>query len=129
MLLDTSAIVAVILREAGWESLGHRIDEAAAITVSSASLLETHLVLTGRPGTDALPLIDAFLSGTKAEVVPFTEARWRLAAAGFLRFGKGRHPAALNLGDCFTYGAAQATQQALLFCGKDFSRTDVSPAI
>jgi ribonuclease VapC len=92
MLLDTSAIVAVILREAGWESLGHRIDEAAAITVSSASLPETHLVLTGRLGTDALPLIDAFLSETKAEVVPFTEAQWRLAAAGFLRFGKGRHP-------------------------------------
>ena len=96
MLLDSSAIVAVILQEPGWESIRDRIALAATIAVSAATLLESQLVLTNRTGKDALPLLDAFTREIGADVIPFTESHWRLAAEGYLRYGKGRHPAAFE---------------------------------
>jgi ribonuclease VapC len=72
VLLDSSAIIALLLRESGWEVLQQQIDAAGSIAVGAATLLEAHMVLTGRTGKDALPLIDAFLSELSAEVVPFT---------------------------------------------------------
>jgi ribonuclease VapC len=125
MLLDSSAIVAVILREPGWESLRDRIDKADLIAVNSATLLESHLVLTSRTRQDAMPILDAFTREIGAQVLPFTEAHWRLAAEGFLRFGKGRHAAALNFGDCIVYATARMTLLPLLFKGGDFELTDL----
>jgi ribonuclease VapC len=89
LLLDSSAIAVVMLREPGWEVLRDRIDGAGSIEVGAATLLETHLVLTNRTGRDALPLLDAFTREIGAQVIPFTEAHWRAAAEGFLRYGKG----------------------------------------
>jgi ribonuclease VapC len=126
VLLDSSAIVAVLLREPGWEVLRDRIDGASLIAVSSATLLETHIVLTNRLGRDAMPLLDIFVREVGAEVLPFTEAHGRLAAEGFLRYGKGRHPAALNFGDCIVYATARLTRMPLLFKGSDFEFTDVA---
>ena len=124
MLLDSSAIVAIMLREPGWEILRDRIDGASSIEIGAATLLETHLVLTNRTGRDALPLLDAFTREIGAQVIPFTEAHWRAAAEGFLRYGK-RHAAELNFGDCMAYGAARVTGLALLYQGEDFRLTDV----
>ena len=82
-------------------------------------------MLTNRIGRDALPLLEAFVGETGTEVIPFTESHWRLAAEGFLRYGKGRHAAVLNFGDCVAYAVARQTQMPLLFKGEDFPLTDV----
>src|SRR5437868_4507584 len=110
MLLDSSAVVAVMLKEAGWEILRDRSDEVDSIAISAATLLETHMVLTNRTRSDALPLLDAFTREVGVQVIPFTESHWRAAAAGFLRYGKGRHPAGLNFGDCIAYATARLGQ-------------------
>ena len=125
MCLDSSAVVAVFLQEPGWEELQLHIDNADAIAINAANLLEAHMVLTKRTGRDALPLLEAFLLETGVEVVPFTESHWRLAARAFLRYGKGRHRAALNFGDCIAYATAKQTQMPLLYKGEHFDRTDV----
>jgi ribonuclease VapC len=125
MLLDSSAIVAVILKEPGWQALQERIDSADQIAIGAATLLEAHMVLTNRTGKDALPVLDAFTREIGAQVVPFTESHWRLAAEAYLRYGKGRHKAALNFGDCVAYATARAIQTPLLFRGGDFELTDV----
>ena len=124
-LLDSPAIGAFMLRDPGWEILRDRIDGAGSIEIGAATLLETHVVLTNRTGRDALPLLDAFTREIGAQVIPFTEAHWRAAAEGFLRYGKGRHAAELNFGDCMAYGAARVTGLALLYQGEDFRLTDV----
>jgi len=93
MFLDSSSIVAVILREPGWEALQDRIDAAEIVAVGAETLPESHLVLTNRTERDASPILDALMREIGAQVIPFTEPHWRLAAEGFLRYGKGRHPA------------------------------------
>lgn len=130
ILLDSSAILALLLREPGWDRLASVLDGAeASPAVSAASLLETHLVLTNRTGKDAMPLLEAFLRQIDAQIVPFSESHWRLAAAAFLRYGKGRHKASLNFGDCIVYATAKQTGLPLLFLGDDFARTDVVHAL
>jgi ribonuclease VapC len=91
-------------------------------------LLETVMVLTARLGRDARPMLSAFLRRLEAEVVPFSEEHLDAAAAAFLRFGRGRHPAALNFGDCMSYAVASVARMPLLFTGEDFGRTDIAPA-
>ena len=129
MCLDSSALVALFLQEPGWEALQIHIDNADAIAINAANLLEAHMVLTNRTGQDALPLLEAFLLETGVEVIPFTEFHWRLAAQAFLRYGKGRHRAALNFGDCIAYATAKQTQMPLLYKGDDFDQTDVTRQI
>jgi len=109
-----------MLKEPGWQLIRDRIDEAESTVVSAPTMLEAHIVLTNRTGKDALPLLDAFLNAIGGQVIPFTEAQWRLAAEGYLRYGKSRHSAALNFGDCIVYGTARATQLPLFFKGDDF---------
>jgi len=126
LLLDSSAVIGVILREPGWEILRDRMETADGTAISAATLLETHLVLTSRTGRDALPLLDAFTLELGVQVIPFTESHWRLAAEAFLRYGKGKHPAALNFGDCIVYATARSTQMPLLLKSRDFELTDVA---
>jgi ribonuclease VapC len=125
MVLDSSAIVAIHLREPGHERLIDRIDAAEAVVVGVPTLLETAMVLTARLGQDARPMLFAFLRRIEAEVVPFHEEHLDAAATAFLRFGRGRHPAALNFGDCMSYAVASVAGMPLLFTGEDFSRTDI----
>jgi ribonuclease VapC len=86
------------------------------------------MVLTSRLGRDARPTIAAFLRRLDAEVVPFNREHLDAATTAFLRFGRGRHPAALNFGDCMAYAIASVAGMPLLFTGDDFSRTDIAPA-
>lgn len=126
MVLDSSAIVAIHLREPGHERLIDRIDGAEVLVVGVPTLLETAMVLTARLGHDARPLLFAFLRRMDAEVVPFHEEHLDAAAAAFLRYGRGRHPAALNFGDCMSYAVASVAGMPLLFTGEDFGRTDIA---
>jgi ribonuclease VapC len=126
MVLDTSAIVAIHLREPGFEALIDRIEAAEGIIVGTGTLLETAMVLTTRLGRDARPVIQAFLRRVEAEILPFNEEQLDAAITAFSRFGRRRHPAALNFGDCMSYAVASVTGQPLLFTGEDFSRTDIA---
>jgi ribonuclease VapC len=128
MVLDSSAIVAIHLREPGHERLIESIDAAEVVVVGVPTLLETAMVLTARLGQDARPVVFAFLRRLEAEVVPFNEEHLDAAITAFIRFGRGRHPAALNFGDCMSYAVASAAGMPLLFTGEDFGRTDIARA-
>ena len=128
MVLDSSAIVAIHLRESGHERLMDRIDAAEVVVVGVPTLLESVMVLTARLGHDARPMIFAFLRRLEAEVVPFNQEHMDAATTAFIRFGKGRHPAALNFGDCMSYAVASVAGMPLLFIGEDFTRTDIAQA-
>jgi ribonuclease VapC len=128
MVLDSSAIVAIHLREPGYERLIDRIEAAEVVVVGVPTLLETVMVLTARLGQDARPMVFAFLRHLEAEVVPFNEEHLDAAATAFIRFGRGRHPAALNFGDCMSYAVASAAGMPLLSTGEDFKRTDIAQA-
>ena len=128
MVLDSSAIVAIHLREPGHERLIERIDAAEVVVVGVPTLLETAMVLTARLGQDARPMLFSFLRRLEAEVVPFNEEHLDAAATAFIRFGRGRHPAALNFGDCMSYAVASVAGMPLLFAGDDFKRTDIAQA-
>jgi ribonuclease VapC len=128
VVLDSSAIVALHLREPDHERLIDKIDSADVVAVGVPTLLETAMVLTARIGQDARPLLFAFLRRLQAEVVPFTEEHLDAAVTAFIRFGRGRHPAALNFGDCMSYAVASVAGTPLLSTGNDFSLTDIAPA-
>ena len=93
--------------------------------MSSVSLLEASIVLLCRRGEGSLAALDTWIESAGINVVPFTPAHARLARNAYARFGKGRHPAALNFGDCATYALAIDKGDQLLFTGKDFEQTDV----
>jgi|ERR1035441_8547059 ribonuclease VapC len=128
MVLDSSAIVAIHLREPGHERLIDTIDTAEVVVVGVPTLLETAMVLTTRLGHDARPMLFAFLRRLDAEVVPFNQEHLDAALSAFIRFGRGRHPASLNFGDCMAYAVASVAGMPLLFSGEDFKRTDIAQA-
>lgn len=128
VVLDTSAIIAILLGESPSARLIGALQADAARSVSAATVVESSLVLLGRYGEVAEVQLDLFLREIAAEVVPVGEEHARLARDAAVRFGRGRHPAALNFGDCFSYALAVARGEPLLFVGDDFSRTDVPVA-
>ncbi len=128
MIVDSSAIVAIILGEPGWEDLVSKLAAAAAPAVAAPALAETGLVLTAKIGRTAPTVLSRFLQETGLAVIPFAEAHWRLAIDAYSQFGKGRHPARLSFGDCLTYAVARLAGQPLLFVGDDFAKTDLPAA-
>jgi ribonuclease VapC len=86
------------------------------------------MVVRGRFGTNGLVLLERFLDDWEVQVIPFGESHWRAAMEAFTRYGKGRHPAGLNYGDCMTYASARVAEMPLLFIGNDFAKTDIPPA-
>ena len=124
MLLETSAIVCAILREPGSERLQELLNLAKIVAVATPCLLEAGLVLSGR-GVDARIALPAFLDALHAERIPFRDEHQRVALAAFLRFGRGRHPAQLNFGDCMSYAVARVSGLPLIYKGDDFGRTDL----
>ena len=125
MILDSSAIVAVMLAEPGYQTILARMGDAELLAAGAPTVVETAIVLSARLGRDAGPELDAFLREADVEVIPFTADHYRVAVDAFLRFGKGRHPAGLNFGDCLAYAVATLAGMPLLFVGGDFSRTDL----
>ena len=125
MVIDTSALMAILMQEPAADRLVSAMEADRTRLISAATVVESSLVLLGRYGEAGEPLLDRLLRGVGAEVVPVGEEQVALARDAALRFGRGRHPAALNFGDCFSYALSVARGEPLLFVGDDFSQTDV----
>jgi ribonuclease VapC len=125
VVLDTSALIAILTREASADRLVAAVEADRTRLVSAATLVEASLVLLGRYGEVGESELDRLLRAVGAEVVPVGEEQANLARDAALRFGLGRHPAGLNFGDCFSYALAVARDEPLLFVGDDFAQTDV----
>ncbi len=128
MTLDSSALVAILLSESGSLDLVDRILESDAVRVGAPTLVETSMVYSSRKGAESKRDVDDLISELGVTVVPFGEPEWYAAVAAFQRFGRGRHAAALNFGDCLAYATAAVRQDTLLFTGDDFTHTDIVPA-
>ena len=124
MVIDTSAVIAILTRQPAADRLVSAVEADRTRLVSAATVVEASLVLLGRYGEAGDPQLDRLLRGIGAEVVPVGEDQVALARDAALRFGRGRHPAALNFGDCFSYALSVARGEPLLFVGDDFSKTD-----
>ena len=128
MVLDTSAILAVLLREPVASRLIPVLEETPDRRVSAVSLVEASMVMQSRYGDSGEGELDLLLQRLRAEIVSVTIRHAELARSAFRRFGKGRHAAGLNFGDCFAYALTVSLGEPLLFVGDDFARTDVSVA-
>jgi ribonuclease VapC len=128
VILDSSAIVGIVLREPGFEDLVRKLARAEALAVGAPTLAEAGTVLTARLGRDAKGLLQGLLREWGTETVAFGEEHWREAVTAFERFGRGRHPAQLNFGDCMAYAVARLAGEPLLCTGRDFPKTDVQLA-
>jgi ribonuclease VapC len=126
VILDSSAIVSVLTEEIGYEDVVRRASAASMLAVGAPTLLETAMVLSSRLGKDPRPVLNGFLRKMEVEVIPFTAEHYEAAMDAFERFGRGRHPAALNFGDCLSYAVARLSGLALLYTGNDFARTDLA---
>lgn len=129
MIVDSSVFIALLRRERGCEAYERVLAGAEGVVTSAATLVETALVAEGKGGVTTGADLDALLDRLEVEVVPFTAEHARRAREGWRRYGKGRHPAGLNLGDCFAYALATSRDEPLLFKGADFSQTDVKAAL
>jgi ribonuclease VapC len=125
MVIDTSALVAMMTGEPSADRLVAALESATERLVSAATVVEAAMVLMGRYGDVGDAQLDRFLRSIGAEVVPVGEEHVTLARDAALRFGKGRHPASLNFGDCFSYALSVARRSPLLFVGDGFSTSDV----
>lgn len=125
MIVDTSALVAIAFAEPGHQDLIAKLANAPSAGIGTPTLAETGLVLAARLGRDPRDLIIRLLDEFSIEQIPFGGQHWREAADAYLRFGKGRHKARLNFGDCLTYAVARLANEPLLFTGDDFPHTDL----
>jgi ribonuclease VapC len=126
--LDSSALVAVLFTEANYLDLVDRILEADHVRIGAPTLVEASFVYMGRLRVKTAAEAEAVVKELGISVVPFGEAEWQLAVHAFLKYGRGRHKAALNFGDCLAYASAAAVGDTLLFTGDDFRLTDIEPA-
>jgi ribonuclease VapC len=123
--VDTSALVAILFAEPGHLDLVDRMLEAEILRVGAPTVAETGLVMAGRRGKPSMRQVADLVAELDLTVVPFGEAEWTIAVSAFERFGRGRHRAALNFGDCLAYATAAAVGDTLLFVGEDFAQTDI----
>ena len=128
MTLDSSALIAVLFTEPGYLDLVDRILEADHVRIGAPTLVEASFLYTGRRRTKTAAEVEAVVKELGITVAPFGETEWRLAVDAFIRYGRGRHKAALNFGDCLAYASAAAAGDTLLFVGDDFRKTDIAPA-
>ncbi|MGQ0816104.1 MAG: type II toxin-antitoxin system VapC family toxin [Gemmatimonadota bacterium] len=126
MVLDSSAVVAMLLSEPAADRLAAEVEAASDRRISAATLAECGIVLQVRRGDTGAYQLDQFIARANVRVEPVTRTQSDLARDAFRRFGKGRHPAALNFGDCFTYALAADLGESILHTGDDFSRTDIA---
>ena len=129
MVIDTSAIVAVLLNEANAAAIAAAIEASSLRLLSAANLLEASIVVESRKGEAAGRELDLLLYRAGIEVVAVDQDQAETARLAWRRYGTGRHPAGLNYGDCFAYALAKTRQLPLLFQGHDFAQTDVKSAL
>lgn len=129
MILDSSALIAILFEESEALRFAEAMAGAEGRAISTATVLEATIVSEGRAGAVIEGRVDQLLRDVAAEIVPVTQEQLWIAQDGWRRYGKGRHPAGLNFGDCFAYALAKSRNEPLLFKGNDFSQTDVKAAI
>ncbi len=127
MIVDSSALVSLLLREPGWDRIAGALTAHARVAIGAPTLTETAIVLLARGAPPSL--LPAALQRIGMEVVPFTERHALVAADAYAAYGRGRHAASLDYGDCMTYAVARLAQAPLLFVGNDFALTDLEPAL
>jgi ribonuclease VapC len=128
MVIDSSAVLAILFGEPVAKPLATAMNADATRLVSAPGLLECSIVLVARYGDAALRELDLLVHRAALDIVPFDGEHYEIARNAFRRFGKGRHRAGLNYGDCMTYALAASTAEPVLFVGEDFARTDL-PAV
>ena len=128
MVIDTSALAAIFFHEPERDAFRSAILAASSRLISAATALEAGMVIEGRKGGGAGREFDLFIVRAQIQIVPVDAELADLARSAWRKYGKGRHPAGLNFGDCFSYALAKATGEPLLFKGDDFSRTDIPAA-
>ena len=130
MIVDTSALVAVTLQASGFEDLITVLEGSPFSGIGTPTLVETGIVLSARlgGGGGARELVSQLLHEFGIVPVPFGDDHWRESIVAFERFGRGRHPARLNFGDCMSYAVARLAAEPLLFVGDDFRATDIVAA-
>ena len=129
MILDASAVIAILFKEPGFEALVEAVGLAPVVGIGAPTLVEAGIVVAARIGPKARDLAATMIREAGVDVIPFAEDHGIVAADAFLRYGKGRHRANLNFGDCLSYAVATLAARPLLFTGSDFRSTDIEPAI
>jgi len=128
VILDASAVIAILLREPGSDQLIDLIGRAPAVGIGAPTLVECGIVVSARLGPKARDLAAAMIREAGVDVIPFADDHGVVAVDAFLRYGKGRHRANLNFGDCLSYAVATLAARPLLFVGEDFRHTDIEAA-
>jgi len=128
MVIDTSAIIAILRNEAAAPRLTAALDADPVRRLSAAALVETGIIMLSRYGEHGEREVDLFVQRAAIDIIAVTEEHAELARGAFRQYGKGRHPAGLNFGDCFSYALAAALDEPLLFVGDDFAKTDIRVA-
>lgn len=129
MVVDTSALVAILLGEPDAELFAHALGDAPVRLLSAVSRVELSCVVEGRKGEIGRPDVERLLRDGGFDIVGVTPGQAEIVVDAFRRFGRGHHRARLNIGDCFSYALAIATDHSLLFKGDDFIHTDIRPAL
>ena len=129
MVIDTSALIAILLQEQDAVRLAEAIEAGSPLLLSAASLFEASMVIESRKGEAGGRELDLLIYRSGIEVLAVDQDQAETARQAWRRFGKGRHPAALNYGDCFSYALAKSRRLPLLFRGNDFARTDIEAAL
>lgn len=125
MVIDTSAVLAILQNEPERRKFNEAIETAESRSLSTASFVESSMILESRYGADGVRDLDLFISKAQLMLAPVDTEQAQLARDAFRKYGKGRHPAGLNFGDCFSYALAKVLDEPLLFKGEDFSKTDI----
>lgn len=129
MILDTSALLAVLLKESEASEFARAIETAEVVKMSVAGYLEAAIYIDRNGDEVRRAMLDTFIQEFAIKLEPVTVEQAKIARQAFQLFGKGRHAAGLNYGDCFTYALVKATNEKLLFKGRDFDKTDITPAV
>lgn len=128
MIVDTSAIMAIIFQEPGHEGLARKLARPGQVGIGAPTLVECGIVLGARLGRDARGMLARFIEEANITVIPFSEVHYGTAVGAWIKYGKGRHAAGLNFGDCLAYAVARIADLPLLCAGDDFPQTDIGLA-
>jgi ribonuclease VapC len=129
VIVDSSALLSVVFGEPGFEVFAQMLAETEDCKMSAATFVEVMMVAEGRGKDRAARHAESLIRNGGIAILPVTVEHAYLAVQGFSSYGKGKHAAGLNFGDCFSYALAKALDEPLLFKGDDFRRTDITPAI
>jgi ribonuclease VapC len=128
VVIDSSAILAILQKEPEAAAFTAAVSGASERYISAVSALEASIAAMSKRGMAGAQNVEDFITGTALQIVPFDTEQLAIARSAYQRYGRGRHPARLNFGDCAAYALAKSLGQPLLFKGGDFAQTDISPA-